>query len=182
MDLSSRTEVQASSLEETASSMEELAATVSQNATSAQEASKLAGSASSIATDAGKAVAEVGATMEEISRSARLNSIVGEIALAGQEQSDGIQQVNQAVLQMDHVTQQNSALVEEAAAATASLNEQATRLSHAVAVFNMSAGAKAAKRQQPALAKAQPVSMAASRQARLARDNGYRPAVVRRSA
>ncbi|WP_420476529.1 methyl-accepting chemotaxis protein [Noviherbaspirillum sp. ST9] len=263
MDLSSRTEMQASSLEETASSMEELAATVTQNATSAKEASTLAGSASSIATEAGKAVAQVGDTMEAISRSAkmvaeitglidgiafqtnilalnaaveaaragesgrgfavvaaevrhlaqrsaeaakdiknlihdsvekvdagnhmvvnakrtvdqvvdavaRVNAIVGEIAMAGQEQSAGIQQVNEAVSQMDHVTQQNSALVEEAAAATASLNEQATRLSHAVAVFNTSV-----RRQQRVLPTAIP------RRAEIADHAGYRQEAMRRSA
>ena len=54
---------------------------------------------------------------------------MGEIALAGQEQSAGIAQVNQAIAQMDQVTQQNAALVEEAAAAADSMQEQAKQLS-----------------------------------------------------
>ncbi|CUJ70843.1 Ribose and galactose chemoreceptor protein [Achromobacter xylosoxidans] len=57
-----------------------------------------------------------------------------------EEQSSGIDQVNRAVSQMDEVTQQNAALVEEAAAAAGSLQEQAQRLAEAVAVFKINAG------------------------------------------
>jgi hypothetical protein len=60
---------------------------------------------------------------------------MGEIAEAATEQSTGIDQVNLAVAQMDEVTQQNAALVEQAAAAASSLEEQARRLTDAVAVF-----------------------------------------------
>ncbi|MBC8739966.1 hypothetical protein F6X40_25010 [Paraburkholderia sp. UCT31] len=59
---------------------------------------------------------------------ARVTSIVGDIAQASREQSDGIQQVGIAITQMDEVTQQNAALVEESAAAAASLAEQARAL------------------------------------------------------
>jgi methyl-accepting chemotaxis protein len=77
-----------------------------------------------------------GSTMTEIVDSiARVSSIMGEIAAAAIEQSTGIDQVNLAVAQMDEVTQQNAALVEEAAAAASSLEDQARRLSAAVAVF-----------------------------------------------
>ncbi|WP_345812823.1 methyl-accepting chemotaxis protein [Paraburkholderia sp. PREW-6R] len=77
-----------------------------------------------------------GSTMTEIVDSiSRVSSIMGEIASAASEQSTGIDQVNLAVAQMDEVTQQNAALVEQAAAAASSLEEQARRLSSAVAVF-----------------------------------------------
>jgi methyl-accepting chemotaxis protein len=67
----------------------------------------------------------------------QVTQIVGEIAVASREQSEGIDQVNQAVAQMDQVTQQNAALVEEAAAATASLQEQAGELQRTVSVFKI---------------------------------------------
>ncbi len=60
---------------------------------------------------------------------------MGEIASASNEQSTGIDQVNLAITQMDQVTQQNAALVEQAAAAADSLREQADRLADTVAVF-----------------------------------------------
>ena len=71
---------------------------------------------------------------------ARVSSIMGEIAAAAIEQSTGIDQVNLAVAQMDEVTQQNAALVEQAAAAASSLEDQARRLSAAVAVFHTDSG------------------------------------------
>lgn len=76
--------------------------------------------------------------MEEIVRSVtRVTDIMGEIASASDEQSRGIEQVSLAVTQMDQVTQQNAALVEEAAAAANALEEQASRLSNAVSVFRL---------------------------------------------
>ena len=67
----------------------------------------------------------------------RVTDIMAEISLATQEQSSGIDQINQAIGQMDQVTQQNAALVEEAAAAAASLQEQAGTLSQVVSVFRL---------------------------------------------
>jgi methyl-accepting chemotaxis protein len=67
----------------------------------------------------------------------RVTGIMSEIAAASDEQSKGIDQVGQAVTQMDEVTQQNAALVEEAAAAAQSLQDQALKLNAAVAVFSM---------------------------------------------
>jgi methyl-accepting chemotaxis protein len=85
-----------------------------------------------------------GSTMSEIVDAiARVSSIMGEIAAAANEQSTGIDQVNLAVAQMDEVTQQNAALVEQAAAAASSLEDQARRLSAAVAVFRTGSGSAA---------------------------------------
>ncbi|RDK04262.1 methyl-accepting chemotaxis protein [Paraburkholderia lacunae] len=82
-----------------------------------------------------------GSTMTEIVDAiARVSSIMSEIAAAAIEQSTGIDQVNLAVAQMDEVTQQNAALVEQAAAAAGSLEEQARRLTSAVAVFQTGRG------------------------------------------
>ncbi|MYM40071.1 methyl-accepting chemotaxis protein [Pseudoduganella sp. CY13W] len=231
LDLSSRTEMQASSLEETASSMEEMTATVKQNADNASQANQLAISASDVAREGGAIVSEVVATMDLINASSKkivdiisvidgiafqtnilalnaaveaarageqgrgfavvasevrnlaqrssaaakeikdlignsveqadvgtalvakagatmqaivesvnkVTDIMGEITMASQEQNSGIEQINQAVTQMDETTQQNAALVEEAAAAAGSLQEQASNLSKVVSVFNLSA-------------------------------------------
>jgi methyl-accepting chemotaxis protein-1 (serine sensor receptor) len=65
---------------------------------------------------------------------------MGEISAASTEQSQGIEQVNRAITQMDETTQQNAALVEEAAAAAESLQDQAASLSQAVAVFKIQGG------------------------------------------
>ncbi|MBJ7312780.1 methyl-accepting chemotaxis protein [Rugamonas sp. CCM 8940] len=233
LDLSSRTEQQASSLEETASSMEELTSTVKQNAANARQASQLAVSASDVAlrggavvtqvidtmgsidasakkivdiigvidgiafqtnilalnaaveaarageqgrgfavvasevrnlaqrsaaaakeiktlisdsveqVDAGsKLVNQAGATMDEVVASVRrVSEVIGEISMASQEQTSGIEQINQAVTQMDTVTQQNAALVEEAAAAAASLQDQAGILAQVVSTFRLNMAA-----------------------------------------
>ncbi|WP_145577165.1 methyl-accepting chemotaxis protein [Yersinia alsatica] len=86
-------------------------------------------------------VENAGTTMEEIVRSVtRVTDIMGEIASASDEQSRGIEQVSLAVTQMDQVTQQNAALVEEAAAAANALEEQASMLSNAVSVFRLEQG------------------------------------------
>jgi uncharacterized phage infection (PIP) family protein YhgE len=74
---------------------------------------------------------------------------MSEIAAASQEQSAGIEQVNQAISQMDDVTQQNAALVEEAAAAAESLQEQAGKLAEAVSVFKLDGMAYSARAELP---------------------------------
>ncbi|MBF6617793.1 MAG: Tar ligand binding domain-containing protein [Candidimonas sp.] len=87
-----------------------------------------------------KQAGQAGDIMREVVGSVQgVTTIMGEIASASHEQSDGIEQVNQAVTQMDGVVQQNAALVEEAAAAAGSLQEQAARLTDAVAVFKINA-------------------------------------------
>jgi len=89
--------------------------------------------------DTGSAlVGTAGETMSDIvSAVTRVTDIMGEIASASDEQSRGIDQVGLAVTEMDRVTQQNAALVEESASAAAALEEQASRLSQAVSVFKV---------------------------------------------
>jgi methyl-accepting chemotaxis protein len=69
----------------------------------------------------------------------RVTDLMSEIAASSQEQSKGIGEVNEAVTQMDQVTQQNAALVEEAAAAASSLEMQADDLKAAVSMFRLDA-------------------------------------------
>ncbi len=89
--------------------------------------------------DTGSVLVEsAGETMSDIvSAVTRVTDIMGEIASASDEQSRGIDQVGLAVTEMDRVTQQNAALVEESASAAAALEEQASRLSQAVSVFKV---------------------------------------------
>ena len=97
-------------------------------------------------------VHSAGKTMGEIVSSVqRVTDIMGEISAASQEQSSGIEQVNQTVTQMDETTQQNAALVEEATAAARAMEEQAIQLTDAVAVFKTDAADT-----QPALRVAAP--------------------------
>ncbi|MEO5933566.1 MAG: methyl-accepting chemotaxis protein [Duganella sp.] len=84
-------------------------------------------------------VDQAGSTMQGIVESIRsVTDIMGEISAANQEQTSGIEQINQAIVQMDDTTQKNAALVEEAAAASQALQEQATRLAEVVSVFRTS--------------------------------------------
>jgi methyl-accepting chemotaxis protein len=243
VDLSSRTELQASSLEKTASAMEELTSTVKQNADNAREANQLAATASDVARKGGEVVSQVVGTMGEINSSAskiadiigvidgiafqtnilalnaaveaarageqgrgfavvasevrnlaqrsaaaakeiktligdsvekigrgsklvgqagvtmdevvdsvkRVTNIMSEIANASVEQSAGIEQVNLSIIEMDGMTQQNAALVEQAAAAFQSLQDQASELQRVVSIFKLAEGEEAAA-EAPALA------------------------------
>ena len=255
MNLSRRTEAQASSLEETAAAMEELTSTVRQNAENARQANQLVLSASAQAQQGGQVVGEVVATMGAISDSSRkiadiigvidsiafqtnilaLNAAVeaarageqgrgfavvaaevrtlaqrsagaareikeliggsvgtveegtrlvdaagaamtgivtsvqrvadlmNEIAAASGEQSQGIGQVNQAIAEMDDATQQNAALVEEAAAAAASLQDQAGKLAQVVSVFRLEEDAAGGTRPAPRAALPAAVARGAGR-------------------
>ncbi len=89
-------------------------------------------------------VRQAGDTMAEIVASVqRVTDIMAEISAASQEQSAGIEQVSQTIIQMDGTTQQNAALVEEASAAARSLEQQANRLIDSVDVFDLSTTAAA---------------------------------------
>ena len=237
LDLSTRTEQQASSLAETATSMEELVSTVQQNSDNARQANSLAISAADVAVQGGAVVAQavdtmagidesarkivdiiglidgiafqtnilalnaaveaarageqgrgfavvatevrslaqrsataareiksliddsvekvaagtrlvgqVGATMSQIVDSVqRVTDIMGEITAAGREQSAGIEQVNQTVIQIDDATQQNAAMVEDAAVAATSLQEQADSLAQLVTVFKTTSDLRGAR-------------------------------------
>ena len=83
-------------------------------------------------------VTKAGDSMQEIVASVRrVTDLIGEITASSQEQRDGIGQVNQAVSNLDQMTQQNAALVEESSAAATAMSEQAKRLAEVVAVFNV---------------------------------------------
>jgi len=98
-------------------------------------------------------VVAAGDTMGDIVAAVkRVTDIMQEIAAASDEQSRGIEQVSQAITEMDNVTQQNASLVEEASAAAASLEEQAARLTEAVGTFRLKQGSQA-REEKPAAAK-----------------------------
>jgi methyl-accepting chemotaxis protein len=114
----------------------EVRALAQRSAGAAKEIKTLIGASSSKVEEGSRLVADAGATMHEIVDSiGRVTSIMSGIALASQEQSAGIEQVNVAITQMDQVTQQNAALVEEAAAASEALREQSRALSQLVSTF-----------------------------------------------
>lgn len=113
----------------------------SRSADAAKEIKALIDASSTQVKEGSALVESAGATMQEVVASIRrVNDIMDEISAASQEQSDGIEQVNQAVAQMDEVTQQNAALVQEASSAASSLEEQAARLESVVASFRLVEG------------------------------------------
>ncbi len=109
--------------------------------------------------DAGsRLAAQAGTTMSEVVASvARVSNIIADITMASEEQSAGIEQINQAVTQMDGVTQQNASLVEEAAAAAESLRDQANHLVQTVSIFKTHDSHAAAP--APARASAKPLRL-----------------------
>ena len=109
-------------------------------------------SASASAVDGGvRHVQDAGSTMQDIVASVqRVGDIIGEISAAASEQSSGIGQVGQAVGEIDRMTQQNAALVEQSAAAATSLREQAQRLAQVVQQFHLADGVQSVALQQRA--------------------------------
>ena len=106
-------------------------------------------------------VDNAGATMTEVVNSIRrVTAIMGEISAASNEQSLGVSQVGEAVTQMDQVTQQNAALVEEMAAAATSLKSQAQELVQTVAVFKLTGSPSVASRRPAARAPSRPAMAA----------------------
>jgi methyl-accepting chemotaxis protein len=87
-----------------------------------------------------KLVGQAGTTIDQVVNSVRhVTEIIAEISSASQEQSVGIEAVNHSIIEMDSMTQQNAALVEEAAAAAQSMQDQASELTKVVSIFKMSA-------------------------------------------
>ena len=108
------------------------------SASAAKEIKSLIGDSAQKVHSGSELVARAGETMSEIVQAVRrVTDIMGEISAASEEQRGGIEQVNQAVTQMDGVTQQNAALVEEAAAAAASLEEQTRQLNAALGHYRL---------------------------------------------
>jgi methyl-accepting chemotaxis protein len=108
------------------------------SAAAAKEIKELIAASSATVAEGSRQVEAAGVTMDYILESVRrLSMLVGEIATASHEQAAGIEQVNLAMSQMDQVTQQNAALVEQAAAAAGSLEAQAQHLRQAVAIFRL---------------------------------------------
>ena len=108
------------------------------SAAAAKEIKALIDNSVQKADDGSRLVDQAGTTMRDVVESIRrVADIMGEISAASQEQTDGIGQVQLAISQMDQATQQNAALVEEAAAASEQLREQASKLSQTVAVFRL---------------------------------------------
>jgi methyl-accepting chemotaxis protein len=132
-------------------------------------------------------VESAGRTMEEIVLSVkRVTDIMEEITAASEEQSGGIDQVNTAVSEMDQMTQHNAALVEEAAAAAKSMEEQTEAMSRSVAMFTLPEGFPVAAlssatvtslpiaRTKPTTLRKEPVRAAAANGARRVRDENWK--------
>ena len=117
------------------------------SASAAKEIKQLIGDSVEKVELGSRLVEEAGLTMGEVVSSVqRVTAIMADISNAGDEQSLGIEQINKAVIEMDTVTQQNAALVEEAAAAAEALQQQAANLERVVSVFRVEGGAAAAAR------------------------------------
>lgn len=116
------------------------------SATAAKEIKELIEDSTRKVQEGSGLVNQSGETLEEIVTAVKkVSDIVAEISTASDEQASGIEEVNKAVIQMDELTQQNAALVEEAAAASESLGEQATALDRLMASFNTGNDTRPAK-------------------------------------
>ena len=110
------------------------------SATAAKEIKELIGDSVTKVNAGSALVDQAGTTMEQIVAAVRkVQAIMVDISEAGQRQSEGIEQIGVSINDMDHMTQQNSALVEEASAAASSLTDQTGQLSEALAVFKLHA-------------------------------------------
>ncbi|MFZ6686370.1 methyl-accepting chemotaxis protein [Undibacterium sp. SXout11W] len=108
------------------------------SASAAKEIKTLIGDSVEKVEAGSRLVGVAGTTMAEVVQSVkRVTDVISEITAAGQEQTTGIEQINTAIIEMDNVTQQNAALVEEAAAAAGSLQDQAKSLAHIVSIFKI---------------------------------------------
>ena len=115
------------------------------SAEAAREIKALIGASVQKVDSGARLVAQAGDTMQEIVESVRrVADVVSEITAAASEQSTGIAQINTSIANLDQMTQQNAALVEQSAAAAQSMREQAAQLAQAVAVFKVAGHAGAA--------------------------------------
>ncbi|WP_179404959.1 methyl-accepting chemotaxis protein [Burkholderia guangdongensis] len=127
------------------------------SSTAAKEIKELITASVQTIRDGSTLAGEAGKTMAEVTQAvARVTDIMGEIAAASAEQSRGIDQVNLTITQMDQTTQQNAALVEQAAAASKSLEAQGRELGETVAAFRMPGGARARNHAHDAVANGAP--------------------------
>ncbi|MEW6100620.1 MAG: methyl-accepting chemotaxis protein [Pseudomonadota bacterium] len=151
------------------------------SAQAAKEIKTLIGASVEKVESGAKLVQDAGSTMSEIVASVqRVTDIIGEISAAAAEQNQGIGQINTAVNQLDQMTQQNAALVEESAAAAESLKEQAHRLAEVVAAFKLAHDAR--EQAQHLLARAAQPQASAPSSAGSARKPGDKPAPGRPAA
>lgn len=111
------------------------------SAVAAKEIKELIGSSVSLIRDSATHASDVGSTITDVEQAIKeVSDVIGEIARASGQQSDDIEAINQAVVKMDEVTQHNAALVEQAAAAAQSLDEQVTNLNAAMSSFKLADG------------------------------------------
>ena len=149
----------------------EVRALAQRSASAAKEIKALIDASVTATTAGNEQAAKAGKTMEEVVAGInRVTDIMGEISAANREQTTGIEEVNAAITQMDDVTRQNASLVEESAAAAASLQQQADTLARLVATFRLSgqeaageAQARASEAADAAQAEAQPRAAAPRR-------------------
>jgi methyl-accepting chemotaxis protein len=150
------------------------------SAAAAKEIKTLIGDSVDKVREGSNLVEQAGVTMEEVVMSVRrVTDIMGEITSASQEQSVGIAQVNTTIVEMDETTQQNASLVEEAAAAAASMQDQAANLARVVSVFKLDSGvvqahaAAAVSSERPAAALKQKAAPAPRLAARKPADSDF---------
>jgi methyl-accepting chemotaxis protein len=146
------------------------------SAAAAHEIKVLIDDSVSKVTSGSKLVNEAGTTMNEVVSSVKqVTDIVAEIAAASDEQRQGIEQINTAITHMDETTQQNAALVEQAAAAAKALQEQASHLSQTVSIFKIDSRSVTVSKAQvrsrdvtppaPAIAPSKPPRLSTARRA-----------------
>ncbi len=150
------------------------------SAAAAKEIKGLIGDSVSRVEAGSRLVDQAGRTMDEVVASVkRVSDIIGEIAAASDEQREGIEQVNGSIVQMDQVTQQNAALVEQAAAAAAAMREQAAGLAQLVDTFQI---AEQGRAQAPVKALPRMPARAALPRGRKTAQGGRQPVKAQASA
>jgi methyl-accepting chemotaxis protein I, serine sensor receptor len=152
------------------------------SAAAAKEIKELIGDSADKVASGSELVGRAGRTMSDIVQAVqRVTDIMGEISAASEEQSGGIEQVNRAVTQMDNVTQQNAALVEQSAAAAGSLEDQTRALKDVLAAWRLDGGDTAARSAVAPTAKSA-VASGARRTTPAAKASSVVKQVARRSA